>query len=274
MESPYCLFSTPPGDWRTDVFALQSIRMAALYNVVIRTLNSIIHHAHIINEPEVPGLMDYCCNLATLIRYHAMVEDFIFICLDMALPEKQRTLIPKAMDLKDLDIWADYCSSIRKDRAKYHPDKAVSLLKRFADPMFTHMERSMVLLDADLLKHHIQLDMLKSFESELEAKNQGDCLPFSAAPLLILNCDRTHNSWFPPVPSAAIIVLRYIVIPLNSSTWKFSQCDTYMRPKNETELYQANATAKSRPLLHIAIGLLVLVLSYPLWTMLGHPTLL
>jgi hypothetical protein len=63
MESPYCLFSTPPGDWRTDVFALQSIRMAALYNVVIRTLNSIIHHAHIINEPEVPGLMAYCCNL-------------------------------------------------------------------------------------------------------------------------------------------------------------------------------------------------------------------
>jgi len=49
------------------------------------------------------------------------------------------------------------------------------------------------------LKKYVQAEILESFEAELEAKNKDDCLPFSAAPLLMLNSDCTHNTWFPPV---------------------------------------------------------------------------
>ncbi|CAE6505617.1 unnamed protein product [Rhizoctonia solani] len=272
MATNYRLFPTPPGDWRNDVFELQSIRMAAIYNIIIRTLNSIIHHAPTIHQADVPAFMKYCHSLATFIRYHAMIEDFIFLYLEMNLPRGQGDLIPGGMGLEDLDSWARLCSNIREDNAKYHPDQVLDLLKRFADPMLVHMEVAMNVLDATLLKKHIQTATLESFETELEAKNRNDCLPFSAAPLLMVNSDFTHNPWFPPVPSPVIWVLRYIVIPLSSNTWKFSQCDTYMRPKNKSDLsYSKSAVILDIPR-YITVGFLALALSFCLWMLLEHPT--
>ncbi|KAH7334764.1 hypothetical protein B0J17DRAFT_671418 [Rhizoctonia solani] len=270
MATNYNLFPTPPGDWRKDVFALQSVRMAAIYNIIIRTLNSIIYHAHTIHRADIPAFMKYCHNLATFIRYHAMIEDFIFIYIEMNLPRAQGNLIPGGMSLEDLDSWARLCSSIREDSAKYHPDQVVGLLRKFADPMLAHMEEAMIVLDAALLKEHIQIATLKSFETELEAKNRNDCLPFSAAPLLIVNADCTHNSWFPPVPSPVLWVLRYIVIPLSSNTWKFSQCDTHMRPKDKLDLSDSRSVVTPDVPLYITAGLPVLALSLCLWMLLGH----
>ncbi|CAE6472088.1 unnamed protein product [Rhizoctonia solani] len=271
MDVTYPLFPTPPGDWRKNVFALQSIRMAAIYNIIIRTLNSIIYHAHVVDKTDVHAFMRYCQNLATFVRYHTMVEDFIFLYLEMNLPGAQRDLIPDAMDLRDLNSWFELCSSIREGKVKYHSDKVLSLLKQFADPLFVHMEETMAVLEASLLKKHIQIEMLASFEAELEAKNRNDCLPFSAAPLLMLNSDCEHNPWFPPVPSAAILVLRYIMIPLNSNTWKFSQCDAYMRPKDKLNPPKTESMMPPSVTFHITAGLLSLALSYFLYTLVvGH----
>ncbi|KAG8733490.1 hypothetical protein FRC11_005783 [Ceratobasidium sp. 423] len=261
----YRLFPTPPGDWRKDVFALQSIRMAAIYNIIIRTLNSIIYHAHAVDEADVHAFMKYCQNLATFVGYHTMVEDSIFLYLEMNLPQAQHDLIPDAMDLKDLNPWTKLCLRICEGNDKYHSNKVVSLLKQFADPMLLHMEETMVVLDAGLLKKYIQVEMLENFEAELGTKNRNDCLPFSVAPLLMLNSDHEHNPWFPPVPTPAILVLRYIMIPLNSNTWKFSQCDTYMRRKDKLDLSETkNMIALNDPFRATA-GLLALALSYFLY---------
>ncbi|CAE6428268.1 unnamed protein product [Rhizoctonia solani] len=245
MDIKYSLFPTPTGDWSRDVFALQSIRMAAIYNIIIRSLNSIIYHARGISPADVPAFMKYCRNLATLVRYHAMIEDSIFLFLEMNLPREQGHLIPHAMDLEGLDSWTRLCSSIRGGDAEYHAVRVLSLLKQFADPMIAHMEATMVVA---LLKKYITAGMLET------------------APLLMLNADCTHNPWFPPVPGPVILVLRHIVIPLNSNTWKFSQCDTSMRPKDKLQLSEAKSMVTLNVPFHI-IGLLALAFSYSLWTL-------
>ncbi|CAE6472300.1 unnamed protein product [Rhizoctonia solani] len=161
-----------------------------------------------------------------------MIEDSVFLLIEISSPREQGKLIPDAIVLEGLNSWAMHCSSIHEGSSEYYAGRVVDLLKQFANPMLAHMEKTMIVLDANLLKKYTTAGTLQSFEVELETKSRSDCLPFSAAPLLILNAGCTHNPWYPPaqVPGPVILALRHIVIPLNSETWKFSQCDTYMRP--------------------------------------------
>ncbi|QRW25356.1 hypothetical protein RhiXN_07305 [Rhizoctonia solani] len=117
-----------------------------------------------------------------------MIEDFMsffsiatatfFHFREMGFTKKQGALVPEAMNLKDMGTWVNFCTDVRKNSAKYNPGDLVGPLKQFADPMLTHMKRTMPLLDAALLKQYIQPDMLKSFETQLEARRETIAFPF------------------------------------------------------------------------------------------------
>lgn len=117
----------------------------------------------------------------------------------------------------EVQVWADLCLDIENQRTKYQPDEFVKIVKETGDAIILHMNytmptlnvcRSPMLLLWCLINYYVKVDSLmerfepqdlESFEASLAAKHQTERLPFSAAPLMIVNSDCTHNSWFPPV---------------------------------------------------------------------------
>lgn len=53
--------------------------------------------------------------------------------------------------------------------------------------------------------------------------------------MALTNHDKTfeggiHEGW-PPAPWLAMLMLRWLFVPVNRRLWRFSACDSYGRPK-------------------------------------------
>ncbi|KAG9073810.1 hypothetical protein FS749_014666 [Ceratobasidium sp. UAMH 11750] len=233
--STYPLIPTPPGDWKNNLYELHAIRMAALHNTFIRTLNSIIYHAPNITSEEVPSFMKYCNSLVAMMHeHHATEEEVVF-------PVFEEKLGKGAMDanvtqhqdfMPKFDEWAEHCKNILAKKAEFKPAEFTKLMRESTDVLAVHLVDEIPTMEASRLRPHFTEAELQALEVKIVKKVQELVSPWDL-PLMLVNGDASYNSWFPEIPGPVIFVARHILMRLSGDMWKYGQSDKYMKSKEE-----------------------------------------
>ncbi|EUC57509.1 hemerythrin HHE cation-binding domain protein [Rhizoctonia solani AG-3 Rhs1AP] len=243
VSYPYPLIPTPPGDWKSNIYDLQAIRMAAIHNIFIRALNSVFYHGPNVGPNDVPGFMKYCISLVDSLHEHHTTEE------TTAFPALEAKLGKGTMDgnvaqheefMPKFEEWAKLCKKIAANEAEYNATEFLDLLRASTDVLYPHFVDEVSTLESSILEKHFTEAELRDIENLIEKKVQEQSSIWNA-PLIIVNTDLSFNPWFPAIPALAMFILRHVVINCMGDLWKYGQCDKYMRLKDEFKsMYDSN----------------------------------
>ncbi|KAG8729001.1 hypothetical protein FRC11_009719, partial [Ceratobasidium sp. 423] len=214
VSYPYPLIPTPPGDWKNNIYDLPAIRMAALHNIFIRAFNSVFYHAPNVEPAEVPGFMKYCISIVESLNEHHTTEE------TAAFPALEAKLGKGAMDgnvaqheefLPKFQQWAELCKKIAAKGTEYNSTEFLDLLRACMDVLHLHFVDEIATLESPTLKKHFSETELKHIEKLVHKKVRKESSIWNA-PLMLVNSDLSFNSWFPPIPTPAMFILRHVVM--------------------------------------------------------------
>ncbi|KAG8969880.1 hypothetical protein FRC03_000126 [Tulasnella sp. 419] len=238
--SLYQCVPIPSGD-RSDLAALQSIRMAVLHNIIIRGINSMISYAPEIQTSELPAFLKYCEQFDYFLHHHhALEEEVYFDMIEKKLGQgSMKDNVDGHQTFKaPYEAWNKSRESLAKGEAKWNPSDFIAEIRAFTEPLLEHLKEEIDTLKVDVIREKFTPAELQHIEKTMEAASKKGLNPVWHPPFLFINGDGVNGKWFPPAPAPVIFLCRDVLFRLHTDVWKYGCADKNMKVKERFAAYE------------------------------------
>ncbi|KAG8904494.1 hypothetical protein FRC01_008707 [Tulasnella sp. 417] len=240
----------PVGDY-TDVFELQSIRMALLHNVIIRSLNGLIYYSQTIqaNDEKLTPFLEYSQYVVEYVHHnHESEEDVWFPLLESKFGAG--SMADNVAGHENFKApFAEFEKLIADFKAKektWDSEVFRQGIYAFTSVLMDHLAEEIDTFRPYQLKEHFTKEELDAFEAEMRAWLMARSVPEKSAQILFANGDAVHGAWFPVVPPQFLAMIKGDLWKVHADWWEFGCCDRDMNVKPEFAAYEPTFEDRSK----------------------------
>lgn len=229
-------------DLQTDKLTLLATEMCCVHNSLIRGLNSIYHHAPLVQSAgwtSVRNLIGFSKSWYSFVKqHHDSEENFFFEKLDDELgagSTKEQRQEHEAFH-KGLERYYAYLCSLDGKEDSFSGSTLIQLIDDFSDPLMKHLSHELTSImelsrfGNDGLIWKIWTDGVEAGKSEMQLWDL-----IEKAPLALMTHDVTYENGmhqnYPPIPAPLSFMIRYVFSLWYNGYWDFAPCNKSGQPK-------------------------------------------
>ncbi|KAJ7455305.1 hypothetical protein B0H11DRAFT_2067585 [Mycena galericulata] len=227
MPFPFALIARPPGDWK-DIFDNQAIDMSISHNMFIRGINAIYAQAEGIQEAQVKPFTFFCISFLGMLHHHHQIEEtllFPFFETKLGLHSMDHNVEQHHAFMNGLDDLENYLKEVQAGTATYEGAKIIEKLNSFTDLLVEHLRDEIPTLESSKMRAAFTKKDLEGLEAALGKRIMQEVSLVTTLPLGLICHDKSTATYFPPLPTPIMWVVKYGLFRLHSDAWAFGPCD-------------------------------------------------
>ncbi|KAH8809534.1 hypothetical protein DL96DRAFT_1628443 [Flagelloscypha sp. PMI_526] len=231
----YTMLTFPKGRLG-EVFEKTALEMVVVHNIILRAINSLLHHAPKLNKNDVPSFMRYSLVFVhTVHHHHANEEELYFPMLEEKLGKGYMGSNIAGHDAfhAPFDEFTALCTKVSKEPSTWNATTFVASVHAFAAPLVKHLAEEIDTLDATILRKSMTAEELEECNIALGKRIQKETSLTEHFPLAITNNDNVSGGWLIPLPWFMKAVIAWVIVPMNGSVWKYGTADGWGNLKPE-----------------------------------------
>ncbi|KAG9051247.1 hypothetical protein FS837_010534 [Tulasnella sp. UAMH 9824] len=232
----------PVGDCM-DVFELQSIRMALLHNIAIRSLNGLIYYSQTIQvkDEKLTPFLEYAKHVVDWVHHHHESEEEVWFPLlesKFGTGSMADNIAGHENFKAPFAAFEQLIAGFKAKEKTWDPEVFRQGIYAFTPVLREHLVEEIDTFRPYQLKERFTKEELDAFETEMKAWLMARNVPEKTPQILFANGDAVHGAWFPAMPPQFVAMIKGDLWKVHADWWEFGCCDRDMKVKPEFAAYE------------------------------------